>query len=571
LIRRRKGWQRFLLLALGVFVVAGACTRAPRGQARTVAPSAPPPRVVRKPVEPQPSPVPASLPPEKSGLSDDVGATPAEERLRMLALELAANRDGSTEPPVDRAVIDDLRGIEPAVPSDPKLKESAQKDVREAVHDLPIELNNRVLALLEYYQNGRGRSTIAVGLERAGRYRPMIERILAEEEVPLDLIYLCQAESAFLPRALSRAKAKGLWQFISSRGKEYGLRQNWWIDERSDPEKSTRAAARHLKDLYEQFGDWYLAMAAYNAGPARVTRALNRTGAKTFWALADKRALPRETINYVPTVLALAIIGKNPEKYGFTITPAAPVETERVFVDKATDLRVIADAIGVPVDELRDLNSHLLRWTTPPDDPEFELILPKGKQDLFEQEVASLPENRRLLFREHPVRRGETLSAIARKYGASVSDLARANKLNVRKPLQIGQTLLIPLSGVAPATATPKTILAAARPSTYTVRRGDTLTKIADRFDVTVNNLKRWNNLTSAHLVVGQQLLVSAPPMASLDQRKVLHEVRRGETLFKIASAYKTTVDAILSWNNENDLTILRPGEQLTIFVSAED
>ena len=183
----------------------------------------------------------------------------------------------------------------------------------------------------------------------------MIEKILKEEGVPLDLIYLCQAESAFEPRALSRAAAKGMWQFISSRGKEYGLRQTWWIDERSDPEKSTRAAARHLKDLYQEFGDWYLAMAAYNSGPVRVQRALEKTGADNFWTLAEKKALPKETINYVPNILALTIIGKNPEKYGFNVVSAPPVETERVAVDKATDLRVIAEAIDVPVEDLGTL------------------------------------------------------------------------------------------------------------------------------------------------------------------------------------------------------------------------
>src|SRR5436305_1344552 len=278
---------------------------------------------------------------------------------------------------------------------------------------IPSELpqatfNDRVLGFLDYYQN-RGRGAIEVGLERAGKFQPMIEKILKEEGVPLDLIYLCQAESAFEPRALSRAAAKGMWQFISSRGKEYGLRQTWWIDERSDPEKSTRAAARHLKDLYREFGDWYLAMAAYNSGPVRVQRALEHTGADNFWTLAEKKALPKETVNYVPNILALTIIGKNPEKYGFNIRPEAPLETERVQVDKATDLRVIAEAINLPVEDLRALNSHVLRWTTPPDDSDFQLVLPKGYGEKFNQQVSAMPESKRVLFREHVVRKGDTL------------------------------------------------------------------------------------------------------------------------------------------------------------------
>src|SRR5205823_8302136 len=313
------------------------------------------------------------------------------------------------------------------------------EDVKETSHDLPIEINNRVLGFLDYYQNGRGRGVIEVGLQRAGRYQPMIEKVLKEEGVPLDLMYLCQAESAFQPRAVSRAQAKGMWQFISSRGKEYGLRQTWWIDERSDPEKSTRAAARHLKDLYQEFGDWYLAMAAYNSGPVRVQRALEKTGADNFWALAETRALPTETINYIPNILALTIIGKNPEKYGFNVTPAAALETERVGVDKPTDLRVIADAIKLPVEDLRALNSHVLRWTTPPDDPDFQLILPKGYAEKFNQQVASLPVSKRVLFREHIVRKGDTLGAIAKKYSTTPTQLSDANNLGKKPILKLGQ------------------------------------------------------------------------------------------------------------------------------------
>src|SRR4029434_760784 len=224
---------------------------------------------------------------------------------------------------------DDLENVRQSPPAiDQNRRDALEAEVRKATHDLPIELNSRVLAALDYFQKGRGRNTMSVGLERVGVYRPMIERILREEGVPLDLIYLAQTESAFLPRAISRAKARGMWQFISSRGKEYGLRQTWWIDERSDPEKSTRAAAKHLKDLYEEFDDWYLAMAAYNAGPVRIENALKKTNATTFWQLADKKALARETINYVPTILALAIIGKTPEAYGFDVEPNTPVETE---------------------------------------------------------------------------------------------------------------------------------------------------------------------------------------------------------------------------------------------------
>jgi peptidoglycan lytic transglycosylase D len=441
---------------------------------------------------------------------------------QVTPLELAALRegDGFTDEADEPAAIDDLVHVDtfPAL-IDPKLKKTVEDEVQEITHDLPIEINDRVLGFLEYYQNGRGRSTIEFGLERIGRYQPMIEKILKEEGVPLDLIYLCQAESAFEPRALSRAAAKGMWQFISSRGKEYGLRQTWWIDERSDPEKSTRAAARHLKDLYQEFGDWYLAMAAYNSGPLRVQRALDKTGADNFWKLADKRALPKETINYIPNILALTIIGKNPEKYGFSVAPAAPIETERVNVDKATDMRLIAEAIDVPVDELRQLNSHVLRWTTPPDDPDFQLVLPKGYADKFNEQIASLPESKRILYKEHQVRKGDTLAGIAKKYGMTVNQVVAANNLGKTPVLRVGQTLNIPLSGVTPppavsasrtrTVATSGSRNTATRPVWYTVRAGDTLYRIATRFNTTVDKLKIWNGLSSNQLSVGKKLIVT--------------------------------------------------------------
>ena len=533
---------------------------------------------------------------------DAAGTFPKEARLqheltelvaRVNAMELAALRegDGFTDQNEEHAAIDDLKHVEtfPAL-INPKLKKEIEDDVKEFTHDLPIEINDRVLGFLDYYQNGRGHGTIELGLQRAGRFQPMIEKILKQEGVPLDLVYLAQAESAFVQRAVSRAQAKGMWQFISSRGKEYGLRQTWWIDERSDPEKATRAAARHLKDLHQEFGDWYLAMAAYNSGPVRVHRALERTGADNFWTLAEKKALPKETINYVPNILALTIIGKNPEKYGFNVTPEPPLETERVQVDKATDLRVIAEAINLPVEDLRELNSHVLRWTTPPDDLDFQLILPKGYAEKFNQQVASLPANKRILFREHLVKKGDTLGAIARKYGATVPQLVQANNLGKTPVLKVGKSLIIPMSGVTPLQlagqtqsagttnrATRTTVSTAPRVTSYTVRPGDTLSKIATHFNITVEQLKSWNHLTSSRLVVGRRLVVGhqQPQAARASTRsavtkakKVIHQVRQGETLDKIATTYKTSVDAILSWNESEDLSVIRPGDGITIFLA---
>jgi len=450
-------------------------------------------------------------------------------RINEMEMTAIRNGDGFTDQDGQHAAIDDL-DLVPTFPApiDPKQREAVEAGVRAVKHDLPIELNGRVLTAVDYFQNGRGRNSMSVGLERIGVYRPMVERILKEEGVPLDLIYLAQAESAFVPRAISRAKARGMWQFISSRGKEYGLRQTWWIDERSDPEKSTRAAARHLNDLFMEFNDWYLAMAAYNAGPLRIEQALKRTGATTFWELADKRALPKETINYVPTIVALAIIGRDPGQYGFNVEPDPPLDIERVTLEKATDLRVIAENLGVPLDLLKDLNPHVLRWTTPPDDPDFELILPKGYSDKFAEKVVTLPENERILWRYHDVKKGETLSIIARSFGVSVNDLTQANKISANSPLRVGQELLIPMSGAtrapAPAAAastTPTPRVAAnapvrsqtVSPTVYKVRQGDTLSAIAAKFNVSINDLKKWNKLTSTRLDIGQKL--SLAPFAA--------------------------------------------------------
>ena len=444
-------------------------------------------------------------------------------RVHEMELTAIKHGDGFADQGGQHAAIDDLNLV-PTFPApiDPKQKEAVEAGIRTAQHDLPIELNGRVLTALDYFQKGRGRNTMSVGLERVGVYRPMMERILMEEGVPLDLVFLAQAESAFLPRAISRAKARGMWQFISSRGKEYGLRQTWWIDERSDPEKSTRAAAKHLKDLYEEFDDWYLAMAAYNAGPVRIENALKKTNTTTFWELADKKALPKETINYVPTILAMAIIGRDPDQYGFSVEPAPYLETERVSLEKATDLRVIAENLDVPVDQLKELNPHVLRWTTPPDDSEFELILPKGYSGMFADKIVSMPDNERIIWRYHNVKKGETLSVIARQYGVAINDLTQANRISVKSSLKIGQELLIPMSGSTRAPAPTATVVAsktsgaakaapASTTSIYKVKRGDTLTSIAAKFNVTVNDLKKWNKLSSTRLDVGQKLALAPP------------------------------------------------------------
>ena len=233
-------------------------------------------------------------------------------------------------------------------------------------HDLPLTVNDSVLAFLNFFSKStNGRAVVETGLRRAGRYRPMIQRVLREQGLPSDLMYMAQAESAFQPQALSRAGARGLWQFMSFRGEEYGLEHSWWVDDRQDPEKATEAAAHHLRDLYDMFGDWYLAMAAYDSGPGAVQHAVERTGYADFWELYKSNALPKETRNYVSIILALTLIAKDPARYGIDVDPEEPLHSDNVLPGHPVDLRLVAETLDVDVETLRMLNPQLLRLVTP--------------------------------------------------------------------------------------------------------------------------------------------------------------------------------------------------------------
>src|SRR5216117_41659 len=316
----------------------------------------------------------------------------------VYAYELQAFRagDGFSEAPAVPAAIDEV--AEMTFPLDPRLKERAEEAAKNISHDLPLTVNDQVLPFLNFFQTPRGRAIVETGLRRAGRYREMISRVLQEEGLPQDLIYLAQAESAFQPLALSRAGARGIWQFVAYRGHEYGLRHTWWIDERQDPEKATRAAAQHLRDLYHLYGDWYLAMAAYNCGPGNVQKGIERTGYADFWELYRRNVLPKETKNYVPIILALTLIAKDAAHYGIHVERDEPVPTDVVKPGRAIDLRLVAESIDVDVETLHQLNPALLRLATP-DDPSFELHLPKGTAQKFSAEIADIPPDKWVAWR----------------------------------------------------------------------------------------------------------------------------------------------------------------------------
>src|SRR5215471_12648900 len=282
--------------------------------------------------------------------------------LEMMAFKAG---DGFTEQQSEPAPIDEANAV--TFPADANVKAKAEAELKTTESDLPLIINDYVAGYINYYST-RGKGTFERALARSGRYREMILRIFKEEGVPKDLIYLAQAESGFIPVALSRAGARGMWQFMASRANGYGLERNWWVDERQDPEKATRAAARHLKDLYQEFGDWYLAMAAYNSGPGNVQQAVKRTGYADFWELYKRDVLPKETKNYVPIIMAMIIMSKNPQQYGLDGLQPEPAEKyDVVKVDYPVDLRLVAECVDATLEELVDLNPSLLRRTTPKD------------------------------------------------------------------------------------------------------------------------------------------------------------------------------------------------------------
>ena len=505
--------------------------------------------------------------------------------------ELEAFRDGdgfkeqkSTPAPIDEIAEVPIPETENV---DPNLRGRAEGEVTSISHDLPLMVNDPVLAYLNYFKTSRGSAIVETGLRRAGRYREMVQRVLREEGMPQDLIYLAQAESAFLPQAVSRAGARGMWQFMSYAGRKYGLEKTWWVDERQDPEKATHAAARDLRDLYDQFGDWYLAMAAYNSGAGTVQHAIERTGYADFWELYRRNVLPKETKNYVPIILALTLISKDPARYGIEFEPEPSLKADAVKPGKPIDLRLVAETIDTDIETLRSLNPQLLRLVTPAD-PEFVLQLPEGTSERFFSEIAAIPPEKWVSWRRHKVEQGETLSAVARRYHVLPSEIAQANDLSVGGTLQEGQKLIIPAAAHSDA--------AAGKLIRYRVHGNDTVASIADEFDVSVTELRKWNGLRSNHVSKGVRLKIypggmapaPAPQSASREKSRtvaaaaprpvssrspvmeartnaVVHHVKAGETLYSIARAYQTTVEAIQTGNRYLFSRPLQVGDTLTI------
>ena len=310
-------------------------------------------------------------------------------------------------------------------PVDPALRNKVKEQIQATASQLPLEENDAVLGAINFFSTERGKKIVAAGIRRSGRYKPMIERILAEEGLPQELIFIAQAESGFLPRALSNKACVGLWQFAKFRGKEYGLEQTSTTDDRMDPEKATRAAARHLHDLYTHLGDWYLAMAAYDCGPGCVDHAVMRTGYADFWSLRRLNVLPKETSNYVPVILAMTIMAKNAKDYGLDHLELEPaLEFDTVELQTPTHIALVADAVDRPLSELRELNPALLRSVAPAG---YAMHVPKGTLGALETAFAVVPPNRRDSWRLHRVQTGDTMAGLAKRYNAPTGLVGSAN------------------------------------------------------------------------------------------------------------------------------------------------
>jgi membrane-bound lytic murein transglycosylase D len=454
------------------------------------------------------------------------------DRISAYEVTALAQGDGFAEQHYESATIDQILAISTFDIPAPSAEttQAVTADLQAIVHDVDIPLNAKVLSFVQLF-TGRLKSYLEEGLNRGMQFLPMIQDVFRAEGLPLDLAYIPLVESAFKPSALSRAKAKGIWQFMRGTALENGLTHDWYIDERAEPEKATRAAAKYLKTLHGMFdGDWHLALASYNGGPGRVQRAVKRSGRSDFWKLtATTRYLPRETRDYVPLILASIIIARNPGQYGMNVLPFEPPPIETVTLSTAVDLRRIAEWLDMPVQTLQELNPELRRWTTPVRATDYELKVPTGTGDLVRAHLVQSDPDELAPLNWHTVKKGETLATIAKKLKVNRTDLAEANYLSTRAKVATGQRLIIPR---APALLAARTD----NPAPDTESR---------QVDVT--------------------LASTAPEAAEPAQASLIYRVKRGDTLFSIAKLYRTTVASLKTWNRLRSNSI-QVGQRLTIF-----
>ena len=437
-------------------------------------------------------------------IKNDATLSDAFERTvdRVNALEMDALKQGNGfTPKTEESPIETAGDL--TVGASPELTAKLSTELGGTQSDLPLVVNDQVAGYINIFANSPSfHAHMLRSLERAGRYKDLIQRVLKEEGVPQDLIYLAVAESGFQLQAVNyRSGAGGMWQFMPFQG-AYGLARNGYFDERFDPEKSSRAYARYIKSLYNQFGDWYLAMAAYDWGPGNVQKAVMRTGYADFWQLYRRNALPRETREYVPKILAAVLMAKNPAKYGLDhVTPEPAATFDMVGVDYALDLRLAADLTNTSLANIVALNPSLLRLSTPRD-MHFDLRIPAGTKDDFTARVAAIPEDKRATWRFHEMKAGESAGQVAQMFHVTEHELLAANNIASASDVGEGDELVVPVAGGGNN---------ADRPQTYRPRRGDTLVTVADRFNVSPEDLRSWNHLRTSTLPLTRAIFVSEP------------------------------------------------------------
>ena len=476
-----------------------------------------------------------------------------------------------------------LTGADQAAPDDAGVSVPA----KEVTFDFPVVENDKVRYFVDYY-TGPARSAFGRWLARSSRYLPRMRQIFADAGLPQDLAYMAMIESGFNDRAYSWAQAVGPWQFIDSTGRMMGLKSDWWRDERRDYEKSTLAAAHFLKDLHDRFdGNWYLAVASYNAGPGKLLTAVRKYDTEDFWELSRGKFLQTETKNYVPKLLAAMLIAKQPEKYGFTgIDYAAPLDYDTVTVPTATDLDIVARLCGVDYDDIKQLNPELMRWCTPPGEKGYQLRIPAGTRDKFLAGYAAIPADQRANYKHYRVKSGDTLLALSKQYHIRVEDIISLNSIRNPRVLSIGTDLVLPLH--KGFTHRPidelKDDYIRTRRQTYTVKNGDSLWKISQRFDVSEKELRVWNRLGWSNVIrPGQTLIVSATAVKHkkpvrtaartkhVPTQKIVYKVRPGDTLWGIGQQFDVAASQIKDWNNLATDQLLHPGQTLTLIVAVAD
>lgn len=468
---------------------------------------------------------------------------------------------------------------------------------------VPLTINPEVEKTIAYFMQGNGRTFFTRWLGRSGKFFPKMKEIFREEGAPEELIYLSMIESGMNPTVVSKAQAVGLWQFIQGTGSLYGLKSNWWLDNRRDPWKATRAAARHLKDLRRAMGDWHLALACYNCSMTRIRRCMSEMNDTTFWGIRD--CLPKETQNYIPLYIAATLIAMDPARYGFTnIQYESPVDYDTVYVHEAVDLNALGTAAGVTGLDIKSLNPELLQPSTPPVEicgPEgYCLKIPLGTVKKFAERYVRLTPEEKRPWLIHTVERGESLRSIARTYGLSTDQLADYNNISSSEHIKRGTRLRVPMTVMAPGAIAsndaskdpaPAPVVKKASKVSHRVKRGETLNSIAAHYGVRVSDLRNWNNISYRKKIKRGQLLAvyierpsKTAETADVAEKKPatkstshdagdshtgtprIHAVRPGETMTSIAKNYGTTVDQLAQWNDGLDPASLQAGQKLKLY-----